>query len=223
MKRITKCVIVLILLSTDVIYAEIIRKEIVNPNGTTEFIFYSGEKEVARQVVGEDENLVSKAGTIPDGIVSEYYESGELQFEFSYKNGKYEGISREYYKSGKLSAETNLKNGIREGISNTILEAMSCGLPVIASNVGGIPFQIIDNNTGYYYRTSKKTAQKVIYLLKNPVIAAAIGEKGRQHVKKHFTIPARVADFLTTIDMTVNLPMERKKYANCITSFHPWY
>lgn len=121
------------------------------------------------------------------------------------------------------AASVIMQPSTREGFGLVITEALWKGKPVIASNVGGIPFQIIDNSTGYYYRTSKKTAQKVIYLLKNPAIAAAIGEKGRQHVKEHFTIPARVADFLTTIDMTVNLPMERKKYASCITSFHPWY
>ena len=123
MKIITNAVIVLLLLSTDVICAEIIRKEIINPNGTTEFIFYSGGKEVAKQVVDEDANLVKNVGKIPDGTVSEYYKSGELRFEFNYKNGKYEGISREYYNSGKLSAETNFKNGIRDGISKEFYES----------------------------------------------------------------------------------------------------
>ena len=121
------------------------------------------------------------------------------------------------------AASVIMQPSTREGFGLVITEALWKGKPVIASNVGGIPFQIIDNNTGYYYQTIKKTAQKVIYLLKNPLLAAAIGERGRQHVKEHFTIPARGADYLTAIDMTINLPMERQKYANCITSFHPWY
>lgn len=37
---------------------------------------------------------------------------------------------------------------IFEGISNTILEAMSIGLPVIASNVGGNPDLVVDGETG---------------------------------------------------------------------------
>lgn len=36
-----------------------------------------------------------------------------------------------------------------EGISNTILEAMSSGLPVIATRVGGNPELVVDGQTGY--------------------------------------------------------------------------
>ena len=38
---------------------------------------------------------------------------------------------------------------INEGISNTILEAMATELPVIATDVGGNPELVINNQTGY--------------------------------------------------------------------------
>ncbi len=37
----------------------------------------------------------------------------------------------------------------REGLGNAILEATSAGLPVVASNIGGIPEAVIDGKTGY--------------------------------------------------------------------------
>jgi glycosyltransferase involved in cell wall biosynthesis len=35
-----------------------------------------------------------------------------------------------------------------EGISNTILEAMACGLPVVATHTGGNPELVVDGETG---------------------------------------------------------------------------
>ncbi len=53
---------------------------------------------------------------------------------------------------------------------NSILEAMVAGLPVIASDVGGIPNIIMDNETGLLIkpRDTKMIAEKIIYLLNNP-------------------------------------------------------
>ncbi|MBD3268416.1 hypothetical protein GF373_17250 [bacterium] len=46
-----------------------------------------------------------------------YRESGELEYEWQYKNGKLHGPSRGYYKSGELEWETQWKNGKRHGPS----------------------------------------------------------------------------------------------------------
>ena len=42
------------LLSTAAVYAEVTRKAISNPDGTTKYIFYSEGEEIARQVLDED-------------------------------------------------------------------------------------------------------------------------------------------------------------------------
>ena len=59
MKRVEVCLL-LILLITATVYAEVTRKKIVNPGGTVEYVFYGDSKEVAKQTLDEDENIVRK-------------------------------------------------------------------------------------------------------------------------------------------------------------------
>ena len=75
-----------------------------------------------------------------------------------------------------------------------ITESLWKGKPVIAGNVGGIPFQIKEGDTGYFYRNRQRAAQIVIHLLDNPEVAAIIGTRGKNHVQKHFLITERLAD-----------------------------
>ena len=106
MKKAAVCLL-LILFGTSVICAEVTRKKISGPDGTKEHVFYSGEKEVARQVVDKNGNTIKTTGKIPDGVVRGYYSNGVLSGMWSYKNGKREGAVKEHYKNGKLSEESN--------------------------------------------------------------------------------------------------------------------
>ena len=49
-------------------------------------------------------------------VKKEYYESGALEVEIPYVNGKMHGISRGYYESGALKYETPYVNGAKHGI-----------------------------------------------------------------------------------------------------------
>jgi trehalose synthase len=111
----------------------------------------------------------------------------------------------------------------REGFGLVITEALWKSKPVIAADVGAIPLQIRDGDTGYFYRTSRKTAQKVVYLLENPGAAEAMGKRGRDYVEQHFLLPDRIADYLMAIDMVVNGAVSREFCTQCIVSFHPWF
>jgi trehalose synthase len=120
------------------------------------------------------------------------------------------------------AASVIIQPSIREGFGLVITEALWKAKPVIAGNVGGIPFQIKEGDTGYFYQNPQRTAQKVIYLLDNLKAAEIMGKRGKKYVQEHFIIADRIADYLLAIDITMNSGLSRGTFAECVTSFHPW-
>jgi len=121
------------------------------------------------------------------------------------------------------AATVIMQPSTREGFGLVITEALWKGKPVIAANVGAIPLQIVDGETGLFYRTPATTAKQVVHLLDNPEAAAKMGERGRSYVKNHFLLPDRLADCLMAADMTLRHAVDKETCADCITSFHPWF
>lgn len=73
---------------------------------------------------------------------------------------------------------------IEEGVGRVLLEAMSLRLPIVASNVGGIPLVIDDNKDGLLFETGDidSLKEKVLYLLNN----VAFSEKMTKVAHKKF-------------------------------------
>ena len=74
-----------------------------------------------------------------------------------------------------------------EGTSQAIFEAMSQGKPVVATRVGGVPYQLSDGEEGYLveHRDVNMLASRVKELLGNPSLAEAMGRKGRERVRSN--------------------------------------
>jgi len=121
------------------------------------------------------------------------------------------------------AARVIMQPSTREGFGLVITEALWKGKPVIAADVGAIPLQIRDGDTGYFYQTPRKTAKKIIYLLEKPKAGEAIGKRGREYVKQHFLLPDRIADYLMAINMVINGAVNKEVSAETIISFHPWF
>ena len=74
-----------------------------------------------------------------------------------------------------------------EGMSYALLEAMSCGLPVAASAVGGLP-EIIDDQVGALFEPANPSAlaDSVVALLKRADLGE-LGEEGRRRVVSNWS------------------------------------
>lgn len=125
------------------------------------------------------------------------------------------------------AADIIMQPSTREGFGLVITEALWKGKPVISSNVGAIPLQIRDGDTGYFYETPQKTAKRVLSMLKNPEAAAELGQRGHEYVKEHFLLPDRIADYLMAMNMTRNGTGNGNGHCgmptDSIISFHPWF
>ncbi len=79
-----------------------------------------------------------------------------------------------------------------EGLSNALLEAMACGLPCVATDVGGNSELIDEGRSGYLVPADNadSAAERILTLLKNRPLAARMGQAGRKIVESKFTVQA---------------------------------
>jgi trehalose synthase len=89
----------------------------------------------------------------------------------------------------------------REGFGLVVSEALWQGTPVIGSRTGGITRQVIDEQTGFLVEAldSQTLARRMAWILDHPVEAGALGEQGREHVRRHFLLPELVRHYLVLL------------------------
>ena len=76
----------------------------------------------------------------------------------------------------------------QEGLPNSVMEACACELPVIASNVGGIPELISDGENGILVppRNEESLYRKITNLIESPELCSRLGKAARERVKRDF-------------------------------------
>ncbi|MEM1067830.1 MAG: glycosyltransferase [Planctomycetota bacterium] len=86
---------------------------------------------------------------------------------------------------------------LSEGISLTLLEAMACGLPVIATHVGGNPEVVVPDLTGMLVpaRDPEAIADAMLELWRDETMATRYGLEGRQRVELEFGIQRMIHEY----------------------------
>jgi len=88
-----------------------------------------------------------------------------------------------------------------EGLPNIVLEAMACGVVILATPVGGVPDVIIDGETGFIMQDNSPEciAENIIRVLANPDLEEISGN-ARVLIEKEFTYEKAIERFGNILD-----------------------
>ena len=93
-------------------------------------------------------------------------------------------------------ADVVIQKSTREGFGLTVSEALWKGRPFIGGDVGGIPLQVTDGESGYLVSTVEECARHSLDILKDPGLGKELGRRGKEHVRRHFLMPRLLRDWL---------------------------
>jgi trehalose synthase len=93
-------------------------------------------------------------------------------------------------------AEVVIQKSTREGFGLTVSEALWKGRPFIGGNVGGIPLQVVDGESGYLVDNIDQCAARILDVLNDPALGKSLGLRGKEHVRAHFLTPRYLRDYL---------------------------
>lgn len=94
------------------------------------------------------------------------------------------------------AADVLLHASLSEGLPTVLLEAMACGLPVVATDCGGVSEAVSDGVHGFVVgvRESDALAAALLALWRDPALRARMGAAGRAAVEAHFTLERQLGE-----------------------------
>jgi len=105
--------------------------------------------------------------------------------------------AREQVRAELERADIFLHTAVTEGFSNAVIEAQASGLPVVASDAGGLPENVEDAVTGFVVarRDPQAAAEKVALLARDPELRQRMGQAGRERARRRFSLDAHLEAF----------------------------
>ena len=96
-------------------------------------------------------------------------------------------------------------SSVTEGLGTSLLDAMACGKPVVATAVGGIPEVVVDGETGFLVppRDHAAMAAAIVRLLGDRALRERMGAAGLARVRERFSVDRMVKDTLRVYERIV--------------------
>ncbi|KKQ40652.1 MAG: hypothetical protein US58_C0014G0014 [Candidatus Magasanikbacteria bacterium GW2011_GWA2_37_8] len=134
------------------------------------------------QTIKDNIKFTIVSGGLKEGFLKKLAEEKKVNVEFK------GDLSKEQVIKELKQADIFVFISAWEGFPYTILEAMSCGLPVIASNVGGIS-EVVNETNGVLVKNEIGQIQAAILKLVNDSgLRLQLGTKGKELVKQNFSL-----------------------------------
>lgn len=200
----------------------------VIPYGIDVFTYKPVDRQVARDLLNlpQDKQLILFGAINPTSdrrkgfhllqqalkILSEssYKDRIELVVFGASKSANTLALNLKSHYLGKLSDEISLAlvyaaadvfvaPSIQDNLPNTVMEALACGTPSVAFNIGGIPDMIEHQKNGYLAQSidSKDLAQGITWVLEDSDRYRCLSNCARKKVEEKFTIELQARHYYT--------------------------
>jgi trehalose synthase len=93
-----------------------------------------------------------------------------------------------------------IQKSTREGFGLTVSEAIWKARPFIGGDVGGIPLQVVDGETGFLVASVEDCARRALEILGDPTLGKRLGRNGKELVRQRFLTPRLLRDWLTLFE-----------------------
>jgi len=131
----------------------------------------------------------------------------ELKLEDNFILAGHHSKPNEIFPEGDISILTS----ISEGFPYTVIESMSCGVPVVATDVGGV-HEALNSDCGFLCkaRDYKDIANKVVTLLTDTNLREKMGKNSRKRIIENFT----TVEFISKYEDSYNSLAINKRIRN---------
>jgi glycosyltransferase involved in cell wall biosynthesis len=189
----------------------IFANETINSKGTHGYVAYAGR--------------ISPEKDVPT-LIEAARRLGDLQFKFAGDYHRLPEVIKQKPDNCEFLGQLNAEDVVQfyhnarmvvfatrcyEGFPTVLLEAMSHGLPVICSRIGGLPEIVDDGITGLLYEpgNADELADRIRTLWQNPALCQKLGETGKRKVCEDYAAERLLDRLLAIYEKVIMESIER--------------